>query len=112
MVGLHFFETLLWTIPLQRLGLISDFWNAYYFVLQTYTTLGDAQINLPEHWRMVGPVMAISGLFTFGWTGSVLVNVMNELAKLKAIETRQRQRLAAGPAPGPATAPAPKGPGD
>ena len=28
-----------------------------------------ARFTLPDEWRLVGPVIAISGLFTFGWTG-------------------------------------------
>jgi hypothetical protein len=47
-------------------------------------------VSLPTQWRLVGPVIAISGLFTFGWTASVLVYVMNESGKLQADRIRAK----------------------
>ena len=34
-------------------------------------------MELEENWRMISPIMAISGLFTFAWTTSALVDVVN-----------------------------------
>lgn len=84
LVVIHLLETLLWTIPLTTLGMIDTFRDAYYYVLEAYTTLGEGTIALPDEWRLIGPVIAISGLFTFGWTGSVLVYVMTQIGKLHA----------------------------
>ena len=47
--------------------------DSYYFVLESYTTLGEGNVTLPDRWRLLGPIIGMSGLFTFGWTGSVLV---------------------------------------
>jgi hypothetical protein len=107
LVIIHLIETLLWTIPLLQFGILDNFRDAYYYVLEAYTTLGEGNIALPDAWRLVGPVIAISGLFTFGWTASVLVYVMNEVGKLHA----ERSRAAAQgetPANGETKAPAPK----
>ncbi|MGO4837464.1 ion channel, partial [Rhizobiaceae sp. 2RAB30] len=60
----------------------------YYFVLESYTTLGAGNIALPDQWRLLGPSIAMSGLFTFGWTGSVLVSIMTEFGKLDRIRAR------------------------
>lgn len=84
LVIIHLVETVLWTIPLISLGMIDTFRDAYYYVLEAYTTLGEGTIALPDQWRLMGPVIAISGLFTFGWTGSVLVYVMTQIGKLHA----------------------------
>jgi hypothetical protein len=92
LVVIHLLETLLWTVPLLQLGIMRNFRDAYYYVLEAYTTLGEGNVTLPDQWRLVGPVIAISGLFTFGWTGSVLVYVMSQQGKLRA----ERSRLAAG----------------
>ncbi len=92
MVGIHLLETLLWAMPVWQLGIIANFRDAYYFVLEAYTTLGEGSVALPDQWRLAGPVIAISGLFTFGWTASVLVYVMNEIGKLHS----RTSRLAAG----------------
>lgn len=88
LVFIHLLETLLWTVPLLWLGIISNFRDAYYYVLEAYTTLGEGTLYLPDQWRLVGPVIAISGLFTFGWTASVLVYVMNQTGKLHAARSK------------------------
>lgn len=91
LVFIHLLETLLWTVPLLSIGIIDNFRDAYYYVLEAYTTLGEGTLYLPDQWRLVGPVIAISGLFTFGWTASVLVYVMNQTGKLHA----ERSKVAA-----------------
>jgi hypothetical protein len=92
LVVIHLIETLLWTIPIIQAGILSNFRDAYYYVLESYTTLGEGNVTLPDNWRLVGPVIAISGLFTFGWTASVLVYVMNESGKLNAARSRLQAR--------------------
>ncbi len=82
LAALHFAETLIWAIPISVRGLIPSMRDSYYFVLENYTTLGEGTIRLPDQWRLLGPIIAISGLFTFGWTGSVLVSIMTEFGRL------------------------------
>jgi hypothetical protein len=79
---LHLVETLLWAAPVSLMGLIPSMRDSYYFVLESYTTLGEGAVRLPDGWRLIGPIMAMSGLFTFGWTSSVLVSIMTEFGKL------------------------------
>lgn len=100
LVFIHLLETLLWTVPLLWLGIISNFRDAYYYVLEAYTTLGEGTLYLPDQWRLVGPVIAISGLFTFGWTGSVLVYVMSQTGKLHAERSKADAARVATPASG------------
>ena len=91
----HLVETLIWAVPIQRLGMIPNLRDSYYFVLESYTTLGEGAVTLPDAWRLVGPIIAMSGLFTFGWTGSVLVRIMTEFGKLDR-SRRPAARKAAG----------------
>ncbi len=81
-------------------GILTNFRDAYYYVLEAYTTLGEGTLYLPHQWRLVGPVIAISGLFTFGWTASVLVYVMNETGKLHAARSTAASDAAKGTATG------------
>jgi len=37
--------------------------DSYYYVLESYTTLG-CNISLPDRWRLIGPIIGMSGLFT------------------------------------------------
>ena len=85
----HLLETLLWAVPLWASGLIGSARDSYFFVLETYTTLGDSNISLPQAWRLIGPMIAISGLFTFSWTGSVLVFIVGETGRLHSAELRR-----------------------
>jgi hypothetical protein len=43
---------------------------------------------------MLGPIIAISGLFTFGWSGSVLVEVVR-----RASQAREPARATKTPTP-------------
>ncbi len=82
LTALHLVETLVWAIPISVAGLIPKMRDSYYYVLESYTTLGEGDVALPDQWRLIGPMIAMSGLFTFGWTGSVLVGIMTEFGKL------------------------------
>ena len=86
---LHLIETLIWAAPLYFSGIIPNLRDSYFYVLESYTTLGEGNISLPYAWRLIGPIIAISGLFTFGWTGSVLVNVMSDFMKLDKDQTNK-----------------------
>jgi hypothetical protein len=86
---LHFVETMLWALPISHAGIIPNLRDAYYYVLDRYTTLGEDALHLPVRWRLLGPIIAMSGLFTFGWTGSVMVSVMGELGRLDRARARR-----------------------
>lgn len=77
MLTTHLVEMLLWTAALVALGAVPLFRDAFYYVAGTYTTLGYAEGMLPKTWRLLGPMIAISGLFAFGWTTGVLVNLVS-----------------------------------
>jgi hypothetical protein len=96
----HLAATLLWAWPLSASGLIPNFRDSYYFVLETYTTLGDSDIALPTAWRLIGPLIAISGLFSFSWTASVLVFVVSEAGRWHAAAGTGITRPPVDPRPG------------
>ena len=76
MLLLHIAEILMWAFSLNHLGLIARVHDAIYFCANAYTTLGYGTVALEQQWRNIGPVIAISGLFTFAWTTSTLVDVV------------------------------------
>jgi len=94
----HLVETLIWAAPIHSLGVIPDLRDAYYYVLESYTTLGEGQVSLPDRWRLIGPIIAMSGLFTFGWTGSVLVGIMTEYSQLDRSRARRKEKAEAATA--------------
>jgi hypothetical protein len=79
---LHVVEILIWSTALVYAGLVPDWRVAGLFAGSTYTTIGYNDI-LPRGWGMLSPLIAISGLFSFGWSGSVLVDVVARCHRIK-----------------------------
>lgn len=80
MLFTHMSEVLVWAMTLFETDAVRDFRDAFYYASVTYTTLGYEDIVLPRPWRLLAPMMAISGLFAFGWSTGVLVNIVGQIA--------------------------------
>ena len=78
--------------PIWSSGLIPIPRDAYFFVLENYTTLGDDTVSLPKGWRLIGPVIAISGLFNFGWTASAFVNMKHDVGAMDRAQICREHR--------------------
>jgi len=83
LLGLHLLEMFAWAASLVYSGLVPDWRMAGFFAGNTYTTIGYGNLILPDGWKMLAPIIAISGLFTFGWSGSVLVDLIGRCQKIK-----------------------------
>jgi hypothetical protein len=83
LLALHLAEVVFWTAALVYSRLVTDWRTAAFFAANTYTTVGYGAFVLPAAWNMLSPIIAISGLFTFGWTGSVLVGFVASLNRLR-----------------------------
>ncbi len=91
MLTLHIAEIMLWSIALHRLGLIVHPADALYFCANAYTTMGYGTVDLSREWRNITPVIAISGLFTFAWTTSSLVTMVQNYMKI--VEQLEIERM-------------------
>jgi hypothetical protein len=91
MLSLHIVEIIAWAWSLMRLGLIVHPADAIYFVANAYTTMGYGTVDLNQLWRNITPIIAISGLFTFAWTTSSLVNMVGNY--LKIVEQLELERM-------------------
>ncbi len=78
LLATHVIEVLLWSCALLGLGAIATFREAYYYVTVTYTTLGYGEGTLAQQWRVLAPMIAMSGVFAFGWTTSVLFSIVGD----------------------------------
>ena len=83
LLTLHMAEIMLWTAALIFGDIVGDWAKAAYFAANCYTALGEP-FALPHAWRMLAPIVAISGIFTFSWTASVLVNFVARYNDLRA----------------------------
>ena len=98
MLFTHVVEILLWSGTLLQTGALPNFRDAYYYVAVTYTTLGYAEGTLSRQWRIMAPMMAMSGVFAFGWTTSVLFSIVGDggaAAAEAALERSERANQAA-----------------
>ena len=73
-------------------NLVADWRTAGFFFFITYTTVGYGNFVLPNGWRMLAPIIAMSGLFTFGWSGSVLVDFVQRINKIRDAAGAARTR--------------------
>jgi hypothetical protein len=83
LLSLHVVEIVVWAAALVYSGLVHDWRAAGFFAGNTYTTVGYGNFILPNGWHMLAPIIAISGLFTLGWSGSVLVDLVGRCQKIK-----------------------------
>lgn len=79
LLALHVVEMFVWSAALVYSNLVPDWRTAGFFAGNTYTTVGYGNFVLPDGWRMLAPIIAMSGLFTFGWSGSVLVDYVRRI---------------------------------
>lgn len=94
---LHVLEIFVWSGALVYGGLVTDWHSAGFFAGNTYTTLGYGTFVLPKGWGMLAPIIAMSGLFTFGWSGSVLVDLVGRCQKIKDAAILARHSAAVPP---------------
>lgn len=92
MLDLHLVEILIWAFVLTHMGLIVHAYDAVYFCANGYTTLGMGKMDVEEHWHIITPIIAISGLFTFAWTTSALVDLVASYGRLMALLEDERER--------------------
>jgi hypothetical protein len=75
----HLVQIALWALAFLLCGQVADFEKAFYLSAQNYTTLCYGDILLAEHWRLLGPLEAMTGLLFFGLSTAVLFAVLSHL---------------------------------
>lgn len=75
----HFIEAVAWGLFLWRKGLISTFTEGVYFSATSITALGYGDVVLAPPWRMLGPLVAISGALMFGCSTAFLFLVLQKV---------------------------------
>jgi Ion channel len=79
MVLLHLFEIAVWSGFYLWKGAIADLQAALYFSAVTYTTTGYGDVVLPEEWRLIGGVEALTGILMCGWSTGFFFTIVNRL---------------------------------
>ncbi len=78
---LHLVEIAVWAFFYAWNHGMPDLQSALYFSAVTYTTTGYGDLLLPNEWRLVGGVEALTGILMCGWSAAfffAVVTRMNE----------------------------------
>jgi hypothetical protein len=92
MLALHAVEITIWGFVIIHTGIVKHAYDAIYYCANAYTTLGMGSLDVDQHWRNISPIIAISGLFTFAWTTSALVDVVASNGRLLEQLEDERER--------------------
>ena len=65
---LHLVEIAAWAFLYNWRGAMPGLQAAVYFSAVTYTTTGYGDLVLPEAWRLVGAIEALTGILMCGWS--------------------------------------------
>jgi len=75
----HVVEAATWGLFLWRKGLTPTFTDGLYFSATSITALGYGDVVLPPPWRILGPLVAISGALMFGCSTAFLFLVLQKV---------------------------------
>ena len=67
-VLLHLIEISTWALFYMWKDAMPDLQSALYFSAVTYTTTGYGDLVLPQEWRLVGAIEALTGILMCGWS--------------------------------------------
>jgi len=77
LIAIHALEISVWALFFVWQRCLPDAESAFYFSGVTYTTLGYGDLVLPEPWRLLGPIEALTGILMCGLSAGVFFAVVN-----------------------------------
>ena len=81
MIFVHLAEISAWALVYAGAGVMPDLAAAFYFSAVTYTTTGYGDLTLPETWRLVGGVEALTGILMAGLSTGLFVTVVSRMVQ-------------------------------
>jgi voltage-gated potassium channel Kch len=79
MILLHLSEITAWALLYLFRGAMADLPSALYFSAVTYTTTGYGDLVLPQDWRLVGGVEALTGILMCGWSTGFFFAIVSRM---------------------------------
>lgn len=77
--SLHLLTNFAWGLFMHMAGVLPNFRQCVYYSLENYTSLGLTRVNVDEKWRMLAPMISLSGVFCLGWSTALLVSLFGHL---------------------------------
>jgi hypothetical protein len=85
---LHLTEIFAWAFFYDWRGAMPGMQRAVYFSAVTYTTTGYGDLVLPEAWRLVGAIEALTGILMCGWSTGFFFAAVSRRFSADATPTR------------------------
>jgi Ion channel len=85
---LHLIEIAVWAFFYAWNNGMPDLQSAFYFSAVTYTTTGYGDLLLPNEWRLVGGVEALTGILMCGWSAAFFFAVVTRVNELRSQPAR------------------------
>ncbi len=76
---LHAGEGSVWAAAYWLLGALTDIRSSILFSLGAMTTYGGSDLDLQEHWRLMGALEVLNGIILFGLTTAFLFSMIQEV---------------------------------
>jgi hypothetical protein len=83
-IALHGFETGIWAAAYLKIGAIGNFRSAMLYSLGAMTTYGHENLDLAQHWRLMGAIEALNGWLLFGLTTAFLFEMIQRISPTRA----------------------------
>ena len=81
---LHLAEITAWAALYKWGRAMPDLPSALYFSAVTYTTTGYGDLVLPDNWRLIGGVEALTGILMCGWSTGFFFAAVNRMFEADA----------------------------
>jgi hypothetical protein len=94
LVFLHLVEISLWASLYAWAHVMPDAQSALYFSAVTYTTTGYGDLVLPENWRLLGGVEALTGILMCGLSTGFFFAVLVNMYRLQKAEILAKRHAA------------------
>jgi hypothetical protein len=86
LIAIHIFEMGLWAVLYQVGQAMPDAPSAFYFSSVTYTTVGYGDLVLPDRWRLVGGIEALTGILMCGWSTGYFFTIVTRMQQTRKYE--------------------------
>ena len=80
---LHIATNFAWGVFMHLFGVLSSYRECVFYSLENYTSLGLTRVNVDDRWRMLAPMISLSGVFCLSWSTAVLVSFFGQLYHVK-----------------------------
>ena len=79
LILIHFVEISVWGLFYFWQGCLPDAESSFYFSAVTYTTVGYGDLTLPNPWRILGPIEALTGILMCGLSAGLFFALVSRI---------------------------------